>query len=83
MKLNGWKKRREDVGPKTIDEIHKEIKKEQLQQKLADLTPVATRPSKPDQSRIGKQVKYDHGRKIQKVTAGWKCLFWFNSKLIF
>merc|ERR1712142_1156754 len=35
LRQNGWKKRREDAGPKTIDQIHKEIEKEQLEQKLA------------------------------------------------
>ena len=30
LKENKWQKRREDAGPKTIEEIHADIKKEQL-----------------------------------------------------
>lgn len=48
LKHNGWKKRREDAGPKTIDEIHKEIETEQLQQKLANLAPSGPPPNRRD-----------------------------------
>ena len=32
LKDNKWQKRREDAGPKTIEEIHADIKKEQLRE---------------------------------------------------
>ena len=35
---NGWRKRREDAGPKTIDQIHKEVEKEQMEIKIANMT---------------------------------------------
>ena len=38
LRQNGWKKRREDAGPKTIDQIHKEVEKEQMEQKLQHMT---------------------------------------------
>ena len=38
LRQNGWKKRREDAGPKTIDQIHKEVEKEQMEQKLQQMT---------------------------------------------
>ena len=38
LERNGWRKRREDAGPKTIDQIHKEVEKEQMEQKLAHMT---------------------------------------------
>ena len=28
LRQNGWKKKREDAGPKTIDQIHKEVEKD-------------------------------------------------------
>ena len=33
LRLNGWKKRREDVVSKTIDEIHKQLEKKQIEKK--------------------------------------------------
>ena len=38
LRQNGWKKRREDAGPKTIDQIHKEVEKDQMEQKLQHMT---------------------------------------------
>ena len=38
LKQNGWRKRREDAGPKTIDQIHKEVEKEQMEMKIAHMT---------------------------------------------
>ena len=34
LRANNWQKRREDAGPKTIEEIHAQAKKEQLSEKL-------------------------------------------------
>jgi len=39
LRLAKWVKRREEAGPKTIDQIHKEAQKEELQVKLANMTP--------------------------------------------
>lgn len=55
MKHNGWKKRREDAGPKTIDEVHKEIETEQLQQKLANFTPSGPPPPRRDDRGGGRR----------------------------
>ena len=33
LRFNGWKKRREDVVSKTIDEIHKQLEKKQIEKK--------------------------------------------------
>ena len=33
LRKNNWVKRREDAGPKTIDQIHKEAQNEEMKQK--------------------------------------------------
>jgi len=38
LRQANWIKRREDAGPKTIDQIHKEAHKEEMKQKLANMT---------------------------------------------
>ena len=38
LKKANWVKRREDAGPKTIDQIHQEAKKEEIKIKLANMT---------------------------------------------
>ena len=38
LRKANWIKRREDAGPKTIDQIHKEAQKEEMKQKLASMT---------------------------------------------
>ena len=38
LRENNWRKRREDAGPKTIDQIHKEAEKEAKDQMIANLT---------------------------------------------
>ena len=35
LRKNNWIQRREDAGPKTIDQIHKEAQNEEMKQKLA------------------------------------------------
>ncbi len=37
LRKDNWKPRREQAGPKTIDQIHKEVERETKQQQLADL----------------------------------------------
>merc|ERR1719282_626956 len=44
LQRNDWKKRREDAGPKTIDQIHKEAEKEQMEIKLASMVPMGPPP---------------------------------------
>ena len=51
LKQNGWRKRREDAGPKTIDQIHKEVEKEQMEMKIVHMTAMLEDP------RVG------HGRR--------------------
>ena len=50
LRRNNWQKRREDAGPKTIDQIHEEAKKEQLKEKLNMMAPA---PMPPPSSRGG------------------------------
>lgn len=66
LKLNNWKKRREDAGPKTIDQIHKEIEKEQLELKLAHLNPMGPPPTRRDERRADKNDRNDDRRRSQK-----------------
>ena len=44
LQRNDWKKRREDADPKTIDQIHKEAEKEQMEIKLASMVPMGPPP---------------------------------------
>merc|ERR1719270_836146 len=67
LRLNGWKKRREDAGPKTIDQIHKEIEKEQLEQKLAHMAPMGPPPNRRDDRRNDRN---DDRRRSQKGGPG-------------
>lgn len=49
MRQANWIKRREDAGPKTIDQIHKEAHKEEMKQKLANMTDAP--PSRKSEDR--------------------------------
>jgi len=55
LKHNGWKKRREEAGPKTIDEVHKQIETEQLQAKLATFAPSGPPPGRRDDRGGGRR----------------------------
>jgi len=70
LRLNGWKKRREDAGPKTIDQIHKEIEKEQLEQKLAHMAPMGPPPGRRDDRRNDRNDRNDDRRRSQKGGPG-------------
>jgi len=72
LRLNGWKKRREDAGPKTIDQIHKEIEKEQLEQKLQHMTPMGPPPGRRDDRRSDRNDRNDDRRRSQKGGPGEK-----------
>ena len=72
LRLNGWKKRREDAGPKTIDQIHKEIEKEQLEQKLAHMAPMGPPPGRRDDRRNDRNDRNDDRRRSQKGGPGGK-----------
>merc|ERR1712013_820197 len=72
LRLNGWKKRREDAGPKTIDQIHKEIEKEQLEQKLAHMAPMGPPPNRRDDRRNDRNDRNDDRRRSQKGGPGEK-----------
>ena len=69
--MNGWKKRREDAGPKTIEQIHKEIEKEQLAQKLAHMAPMGPPPNRRD-DRGNRNDRNDDRRRSQKGGPGGK-----------
>jgi len=51
LKENKWQKRREDAGPKTIEEIHADIKKEQLREKLNAYNQPSGPPARRDDRR--------------------------------
>jgi len=72
LRLNGWKKRREDAGPKTIDQIHKEIEKEQLEQKLAHMAgpSMGPPPNRRDDRRNDRNDRNDDRRRSQKGGPG-------------
>jgi len=72
LKVNGWKKRREDAGPKTIDQIHKEIEKEQLEQKLQQAVGGPPPPGRDrrDDRRDRDRDRDDHRRRSQKGGPG-------------
>jgi len=70
LRINGWKKRREDAGPKTIDQIHKEIEKEQLEQKLAHMAPMGPPPNRRDDRRNDRNDRNDDRRRSQKGGPG-------------
>ena len=57
LKQNGWRKRREDAGPKTIDQIHKEVEKEQMEMKITHMT-ASMRPS-----AMLENPRVEHGRR--------------------
>ncbi len=40
LRRNQWKPRREKAGPKTIEQIHKEVQREQINQQLQDSRPL-------------------------------------------
>jgi hypothetical protein len=46
LRISGWKARREVAGPKTIDQIHEDIEKEQLNAKVQAMAPSGPMPSR-------------------------------------
>jgi len=66
LERNGWRKRREDAGPKTIDQIHKEVEKEQMEQKLAHMTSSMG----PPPARRQDDRRYDRGDDRRRSTKG-------------
>merc|ERR1719282_1785407 len=66
LRLNGWKKRREDAGPKTIDQIHKEVEKEQMEQKLQHMTSQMGPPPARRQDDRRMYDRQDDRRRSQK-----------------
>ena len=67
LRNNGWKKRREDAGPKTIDQIHKEVEKEQMEQKLAHMT---SSMGPPPARRDNDRRNYDRNDDRRRSTKG-------------
>merc|ERR1740124_567054 len=73
LRLAKWVKRREEAGPKTLEQIHEEVKKEELRVKLANMTPDPP-PSRRSEDRSdrrrsqmgrGKDNRNDRGRQDQ------------------
>ena len=67
LRQNGWRKRREDAGPKTIDQIHKEVEKEQMEMKIAHMT--ASLGSAPSNRRQDER-RYDRTDDRRRSTKG-------------
>jgi len=44
LRLNNWKKRREDAGPKTIEQIHKDAEREKLEKSFTSNMPMNMGP---------------------------------------
>jgi len=44
LRLNNWKKRREDAGPKTIEQIHKDAEREKLEKSFTSNMPLNMGP---------------------------------------
>jgi len=59
LKNNQWRKRREDAGPKTIQQIHADAKKEQLNQSLMNSAPL---PSNSGRDRDRRDDRGGGGR---------------------
>ena len=68
LKQNGWRKRREDAGPKTIDQIHKEVEKEQMEMKIAHMTANISTPQ--NNRRDDRRYVNDDRRRSTKGPAG-------------
>merc|ERR1719483_1633667 len=66
------KEAQEDAGPKTIEQIHKEIEKEQLAQKLAHMAPMGPPPNRRDDrgNRNDRNDRNDDRRRSQKGGPG-------------
>ena len=58
LRLANWVKRREEAGPKTIEEIHKDAQKEEIKQKLANMT-TEPPPSRKSEDRSNRRWGYD------------------------
>lgn len=65
LKQNGWRKRREDAGPKTIDQIHKEVEKEQMEMKIAHMT-ASMGPSQSNRRQDDRRYGGDDRRRSTK-----------------
>lgn len=65
LKQNGWRKRREDAGPKTIDQIHKEVQKEQMEMKIAHMT-ASIGPSQSNRRQDDRRYGGDDRRRSTK-----------------
>merc|ERR1719410_3105326 len=65
LRLANWVKRREEAGPKTIEEIHKDAQKEEIKQKLANMT---TEPPPPRKSEDRSNRRSHNGS--EGVSAG-------------
>jgi len=61
LRLAGWRKRREEAGPKTIEQIHADIEKEQLNAKLQAFAPSGPMPARRDD-----RSRMDDRRRSQK-----------------
>ena len=57
LRLANWVKRREEAGPKTIEEIHKDAQKEEIKQKLANMT-TEPPPSRKSEDRSNRRWGY-------------------------
>jgi len=81
LRLAKWKKRREEAGPKTIEQIHEEAKKEELRVTLANMTPdpPPSRRSEDRSDRRRSQMGRDgRGNKDSRSDRGRQDQDWNN-----
>lgn len=72
LRNNRWQKRREDAGPKTIDQIHEEVKNEQLKEKLNLMAPPPPPPSsgRGGGGGGGRDLRDDQRKRSIKLASG-------------
>ena len=70
LRENNWRKRREDAGPKTIDQIHKEAEKEQKEQMIANITQSMGPPPGRRDDRRGYDRNDDRRRSTKQGPPG-------------
>ena len=69
LRNNRWQKRREDAGPKTIDQIHEEVKNEQLKEKLNLMAPPPP-PLSSGRGGGGRDPRDDQRKRSVKLASG-------------
>ena len=67
LRKNKWIKRREDAGPKTIDQIHKEAQHEEMKQKLSLANIREPPPSRKSEDRSSQRRYFWLGVSVTNI----------------